>query len=86
MNADLRTQLAVPGARYDDGAASPAFYAVIKQIEPDISWCDHFKTLGEAASRVVKRLDRARRVGAPSPQAAAANARNGATATLKDET
>lgn len=86
MRADLRIQLSVLRARYDEDAVSPAVYAVIKRIETDISWCEHFKTLGEAASQVVKGLDRARGVDAPSSRAVAASSRNGATTTLKDET
>ena len=43
MRADLRIQLSVLRARYDEDAVSPAVYAVIKRIETDISWCEHFK-------------------------------------------
>jgi hypothetical protein len=39
--AVLRRDLAMLRARYDDGAVSTAIYAVIKQIETDISWAEH---------------------------------------------
>ena len=59
-------------------------YAVVKQIEAEISWREHFKSLREAASRIVGRLDRAHRVDAPSPQAASER-RKGITTTQEDE-
>jgi hypothetical protein len=81
VRADLRVQLAMLRARYDDGAVSPAVYAVVKQIETEISWREHFKSIGEAASKVVNRV---RRVVAPSPQPASER-RKGITTTQDDE-
>jgi hypothetical protein len=84
VSADLRVELAVRRARCDDGAVSLAVYAVVKQIEAEISCREHFKSLGEAASRILERLDRARRVVAPSPQAASER-RKGITTTHEGE-
>jgi hypothetical protein len=39
--AALRSELAALRARYDDGAISPAVFAVIREIETDISWAEH---------------------------------------------
>ena len=84
MSADLRVEFAVRRSGCDDGAVSLTVYAVVKQIEAEISWREHFKSLREAASRIVGRSDRARRVGAPSPQAAAER-RKGITTTHEGE-
>jgi hypothetical protein len=80
VSANLRVKVAVLCARYDDGAVSSAVYAVIKQIETEISWREHFKPIGEAASKVVNRV---RRVVAPSLQAALRQP--GVTTTLSED-
>jgi hypothetical protein len=39
--AALRSELAALRARYDDGAISPAVFAVIRKLESDIAWAEH---------------------------------------------
>jgi hypothetical protein len=38
---DWRAELARLRSRYDDGAVSPAIYAVIRKLEADIAWQEH---------------------------------------------
>jgi hypothetical protein len=38
---ELRMQLQILQARYDESGISPAIYAVIKQVETDIAWAEH---------------------------------------------
>jgi hypothetical protein len=41
--AELRWQLLQLRAHYDDGAVAPATYKVIRQLETDISWLEHYR-------------------------------------------
>ena len=65
MSTDLRAELAMLRARY--GAMPPGVYALVKKLETEISWRKHFRSIGEAATKVVNRV---RPAVAPSPQAA----------------
>ncbi len=38
---ELRAELALLRARYDNGAVAPAVYQLIRTIETDISWAEH---------------------------------------------
>jgi hypothetical protein len=37
----LRSELPALRARYDDGAITPAIFAVIREIETSIAWIEH---------------------------------------------
>jgi len=37
----LRSELLMLRARYDDGAVAPAMYAVIRKLETDIAWLEN---------------------------------------------
>jgi hypothetical protein len=39
--AQLRTELAALRARYDNGAVQAAVYAVIRQLEIELTWAEH---------------------------------------------
>jgi hypothetical protein len=39
--ARLRSQLATLRVRYDSGAVSTAVYAVIRELEIELSWAEH---------------------------------------------
>jgi hypothetical protein len=39
--AQLRTELAALRARYDSGAVQSAVYAVIRQLEIELTWAEH---------------------------------------------
>jgi hypothetical protein len=66
LDADLLI-LAMLRARYNYSAMPPGVYALVKKLETEISWCKHFRPIGEAATRVMNRV---RRAVSPSPQAA----------------